>query len=84
MCGYDSLSATHSLLPPTSCQNDCLPLQNEESSLKSSQVFPALAEAGRTPRGMEDPAQGVLTRSEWSQSSQVRPYAASTRLPGSL
>ena len=60
VCGYDSLSATHSLLPPTSCQNDCLPLQNEESSLESSlkrsQVFPALAEAGRTPRGMEDPA----------------------------
>lgn len=78
---HDILGATLSLLPPTSCQNDCLPLQNDKSPLKSSQVFPALAEAGHTPRSMED---GVLMRSEWSQSSQVKPYAASTKLLGSL
>lgn len=78
---HDLLGATLSLLPPTSCQNDCLPLQNDKSPLKSSQVFPALAEAGHTPRSMED---GVLMRSEWSQSSKVQPYAASTKLLGSL
>lgn len=31
-------------VPPTSCQNGCLPLENEQSSLKCSHVFCALAE----------------------------------------